>query len=248
MKMEFRDAILMRGDCLELMPACLQADHVISDPPYEDELHGAMGRIRRNDGQDMVQDLGFAGINTDRAEVAKLCATISQGWTILFTLAEGVREWRDCLQRAGAKYDTCLFWIQARRDPANERPGGGPWRGVCGHGMVRHWIPFMECRRQAWRLYALDQSVGQDGRASHGKAVAAHARIDFGFHQARANHSRPVHGFGHDRRGGVEAWPALYRYRKRPRILRSGLSPYREGSQPGKHFRPCRAGKTGEHV
>ena len=44
-------ATLYLGDCTELLPQ-LTADHIISDPPYEDELHGAIGRIRRNDGRD----------------------------------------------------------------------------------------------------------------------------------------------------------------------------------------------------
>lgn len=47
------DCRLILGDCLEVMPE-IEADHVISDPPYEDELHKAMGRIKRNDGQEMI--------------------------------------------------------------------------------------------------------------------------------------------------------------------------------------------------
>jgi site-specific DNA-methyltransferase (adenine-specific) len=120
-------ATLYLGDCLEILPALEPADHIISDPPYEDELHGAIGRIRRNDGQEMIADLGFEGINATRADVARLCVEKSNGWLILFTLAEGVRAWRDDIQAAGAKYDTCIAWIKP--DSAPRFNGQGPARG-----------------------------------------------------------------------------------------------------------------------
>lgn len=120
-------ARLILGDCREVLPGSGGVDHIICDPPYEDELHGAIGRIRRNDGQEMISDLGFEGINAVRDEIARLCVETSQGWCILFTLAEGVRAWRDCLQSAGAKYDTCCAWIKP--DSAPRFNGQGPARG-----------------------------------------------------------------------------------------------------------------------
>jgi site-specific DNA-methyltransferase (adenine-specific) len=136
------DATLYLGDCREVLPT-LAVDHVISDPPYEDELHGAMGRIQRNDGQSMVTDLGFAGINATRGDVAALAVAASSGWAILFTLAEGVRAWRDDLQSAGAKWDTTCFWVKPDASPRFN--GQGPARGAecfvtawCGTG-YRRW-------------------------------------------------------------------------------------------------------------
>ena len=121
------DATLLMGDCLDLLPT-LQADHIISDPPYEDELHKAMGRIRRNDGQDMTQDLGFDGVNAGRPAIAAATVEASAGWVILFTLAEGVRAWRDDLQANGAKWDTTCFWIKPDSSPRFN--GQGPARGA----------------------------------------------------------------------------------------------------------------------
>lgn len=120
------NATLYLGDCLSILPALNLVDHVISDPPYEDELHAAVGRIRRADGRVMVQNLGFGGVNADRAAIAAECARISQGWCILFTLAEGVRAWRDELQAVGAKYDTCLAWVKPDSTPRMN--GQGPAR------------------------------------------------------------------------------------------------------------------------
>lgn len=121
------DCTLYLGDCRDILPG-LAVDHVISDPPYEDELHNAMGRIRRNDGRDMVQDLGFAGINLSRAEIAQACVSAALGWVILFTLAEGVRAWRDDLQVAKAKWDTTCFWVKPDASPRFN--GQGPARGA----------------------------------------------------------------------------------------------------------------------
>lgn len=121
------DCRLILGDCRDVLPT-LEADHIVSDPPYEDELHKAMGKIRRNDGQGMVDDLGFDGINASRADIASLCVGSSSGWVILFTLAEGVRAWRDDLQAAGAKWDTTCFWIKPDASPRFN--GQGPARGA----------------------------------------------------------------------------------------------------------------------
>lgn len=121
------DVVLHLGDCREILPA-LSVDHIISDPPYEDELHKAMGRIRRNDGREMVQDLGFDGVNASRSEIASVCVAASSGWVILFTLAEGVRAWRDDLQAADAKWDTTCFWVKPDASPRFN--GQGPARGA----------------------------------------------------------------------------------------------------------------------
>lgn len=131
------------GDCREILPALPKADHVFTDPPYEDELHEAIGRIRRNDGREMIQDLGFAGVNGSRAEYASILVEASAGWALIFTLAEGVRAWRDDLQAAGAKWDTVLCWIKPDASPRFN--GQGAARGFencisvwCGKG-YRSW-------------------------------------------------------------------------------------------------------------
>ncbi len=145
---------LYLGDCLEIMPALGEVDHVISDPPYEDELHKAMGRIRRNDGREMVNDLGFDGVNASRADITKAVVQASKGWAILFTLAEGVRAWRDELQSSGAKYDTCLAWVKPDSTPR-----------MNGQGAARGF----ECAVTAWcaKGYRSWNSGGKRGIYTH---------------------------------------------------------------------------------
>jgi len=116
-------ATLYLGDCLEVMQDFAPVDHIITDPPYEQILHTAMGapRALRNDGKEYASNrmggLCFEGVDHIRDQVAQRCVNISTGWVILFALAEGVREWRDVLQNSGAKYDTCLAWIKPDATP-----------------------------------------------------------------------------------------------------------------------------------
>lgn len=123
------DCTLYLGDCLEILPG-LSADHVISDPPYEEVMHAAVGKINRirNDGQRTVDNLDFDGVDAHRPAISAACVNASSGWVVLFTLAEGVRAWRDDLQAAGAKWDTTCFWIKPDASPRFN--GQGPARGA----------------------------------------------------------------------------------------------------------------------
>lgn len=136
---------LYMGDRREILPALVDIKHIISDPPYESELHAGAKeqRIIRSDGRKMHGDLGFAGINDIRGEIATALVTASSGWCIVFTLAEGVRAWRDPMQAAGAKWDTTLAWVKPDASPRFN--GQGAARGFecavtawCGTG-YRKW-------------------------------------------------------------------------------------------------------------
>jgi len=142
------DVAIYLGDCLDVLPTLEGVDHVISDPPYEDETHKANekhsdSRSMRKDGGNEFKAFGFDGINQTRADVAQVVVKVSAGWAILFCLAEGVRAWRDDLQAAKAKWDTVLFWVKP--DAAPGFNGQGAARGAecavtawCGTG-YRSW-------------------------------------------------------------------------------------------------------------
>lgn len=126
---------LWLGDSLEILPMLGEVDHLIGDPPYEDEMHKAFGRkvMRRAvppglRSANTFRDLGFDGVNASRVDIAGKCVAASKGWVILFTLAEGVRAWRDGLQASGAKWDTTCFWVKP--DSAPRFNGQGPARGA----------------------------------------------------------------------------------------------------------------------
>lgn len=154
----FGDARCTLGDCLTILPTLGKVGHVICDAPYEDVLHDAVGRISRTDGQQIPKDFGFAGIDTIRPQLAKLMVAASDGWILAFCIAEGVRAWRDALQAAGAKYDTCLAWVKPDAMPRFN--GQGASRGF-------------ECIVTAW--------AGKGYRAWNGggrRGVLYHARAE----------------------------------------------------------------------
>jgi len=150
-KVQIGTSTLYHGDCLGVMAALggKSVTHVFTDPPYEDEFHSAVKRIKkdgrqfRKDGQKMTKALGFDGVNAQRAEFAKAMVGVSRGWLLAFSLAEGIRAWRDDIQAAGGKWDTVCFW--AKPDAMPRMNGQGPARAAecmalawCGKG-YRGW-------------------------------------------------------------------------------------------------------------
>jgi site-specific DNA-methyltransferase (adenine-specific) len=189
-------ATLIQGDCLEVMGGLGPVGHVITDPPYEDELHEAIGRIRRTDGKAMISTLGFGGINAIRADVAKAVAGIADGWAILFCLAEGVRAWRDDLQAAGAKWDTTLAWVKP--DAMPRMNGQGAARGFecaiscwCGGG-GRRWN---EGGKRGVYIYTVNPP-GRDGRHPTEKPLALMREIIRDFTQPGDTILDPFMGSG----------------------------------------------------
>jgi site-specific DNA-methyltransferase (adenine-specific) len=113
------------GDMLEILPTLGPVSHVITDPPYEDELHKAIGRIRRNDGQAMIDSLGFEGINETREEAAKAIVAASDGWALVFQPGGG---------RHGLAGRPTALWCQMGYDPLLDqaRRDTAPQRARCG--------------------------------------------------------------------------------------------------------------------
>jgi site-specific DNA-methyltransferase (adenine-specific) len=124
---------LILGDCREVMPLLGKVGAVVTDPPYEDDLHAAMGSLGalRKDGKDYPSildgKLSFAGNGAIRDEAARLFQAASLGWIIAFAQVEGVAAWREALTKVGAKNDTCLAWVKP--DSAPRFNGQGAARG-----------------------------------------------------------------------------------------------------------------------
>lgn len=140
------DATLYLGDCREILPTLGKVDAVVTDPPYEPELHAAADKATVNkiryDGR-VLPKIDFGSIEGIREVVTAQMVAVSSGWVIVFTLAEGVRAWRDALQANKAKYDTCLAWVKPDAMPRFN--GQGAARGFecavtawCGVGH-RSW-------------------------------------------------------------------------------------------------------------
>ena len=134
---------LHHGDCLAVMAGMADKsfDLVLTDPPYESEMHQSKkgGRSIRKDGGKEMQNLDFGSIEPIRAEAARHMVRLSRGWVIAFCTPEGIAPWRDAIVAAGGKYKRALFW--RKRNPAPQFNGQGPGYGVecmvaawCGRG------------------------------------------------------------------------------------------------------------------
>lgn len=160
------------GNCLDLMRDMPDKsfDHVITDPPYEDEMHVASkkGTVTRSDGGGGVEQWDFDGINAIRSQVAAELVRLSRGWVLVFCVSEGVMAWRDALQAAGAKWHGTAAWVKTDAMPM-----------MCGIGPARGF----ECIAIAWA------GKGKRKWNGGGKLGLYHAKIPHG--KNRPNHPTP---------------------------------------------------------
>lgn len=118
------DAILVQGNCLDVMPILGRVSHIISDPPYEQtmqDLH-AKTKLRRTDGGAQRKSLNFNSIENIRKPFLKL--TECEGWLLAFCNVEGAGEWRREIINAGFKFKTTCVWVKPDATP--KMNGQGP--------------------------------------------------------------------------------------------------------------------------
>lgn len=122
---------MILADCLQVLPDLEDVDHVICDPPYEDDLHAAKdkesGHVRQ-DGGTLGQPLGFSGIVKIREDVVRLCGQISKGWFIAFSTLEGTGRWADCINASPIRYKRGCLWVKP--DAMPQMNGQGPAQGA----------------------------------------------------------------------------------------------------------------------
>jgi site-specific DNA-methyltransferase (adenine-specific) len=124
---------LWLGDCLEVLPTLGPVDHIITDPPYEAVMQSKWGVLSKQAPSSHVrhESIGFDAIDEVRDDVAAAICKASEGWSVIFCMAEGVRAWRDALEAAGAKYKRAMVWIKP--DAMPQFNGQGP---SVGHEMM----------------------------------------------------------------------------------------------------------------
>jgi site-specific DNA-methyltransferase (adenine-specific) len=124
---------LYHGNCLDILLQIDAVDHVITDPPYEDEAH-ALGRRAFSGKTDAahpkgiaeVRPLGFPAITgTERMGSGASMAVLSRGWVLVFCQVEAAMLWRDALRPA--KYMRTQIWRKSDGAPqfTGDRPGMG---------------------------------------------------------------------------------------------------------------------------
>ncbi len=121
------DCRLLLGDCKDILPLIDSADHIISDPPYEEEAHT---KSRRTMGSKGLENnvLSFAKMNESlRDFICESSMRISGGWIMFFCQAEAVRIWGDGIENHSGKYIRPMVWIKPDGLPqyTGDRPAMG---------------------------------------------------------------------------------------------------------------------------
>jgi len=135
---------LYLGDAANILHYHLQRDgsyepidHLIMDPPYDEEAHKQY-RPRRNKrgGAGDRQQLDFASLDeTMRRKTCAAAKRMVQGWLIAFCQTEQVSFWRDDIESEGLKYKSPMVWVKPDATP--KMNGQGPAIGY--ESMVTAW-------------------------------------------------------------------------------------------------------------
>lgn len=130
---------LYLGDCLDILPTLEPVDHVITDPPFEEDAHRKNRVITGKNRGVIATSFSFGSIEPIRFQVAKLLKEKCNGWALTFCMAEGIAAWRDAWEESGAKYKRAMVWI--KEDAMPQFNGQGPAAGFecitaawCGEG------------------------------------------------------------------------------------------------------------------
>lgn len=137
------DCTLYLGDCLDVLPLLSPVNHVITDPPFEEEAHT---KQRRTNGQKSINGKYHRELTSDplsfppitervRERFSSLAANLASGWLLAFCQAEAVKKWADTFDDAGAKYKRAMIWVKP--DGLPQMSGDGPGMGY--ESMVLAW-------------------------------------------------------------------------------------------------------------
>lgn len=135
---------LRLGDCLDPVTGMASlgdksADHVITDPPYDEHTHGAQRRGSATSGRgkqfglstttiSVERHVGFAALSDkETAVIAGQLARLSRRWSLAFCAMEQQRAWMDGFLDAGIEHVRFGLWIKPGSTPqfTGDRPGTG---------------------------------------------------------------------------------------------------------------------------
>lgn len=155
--------VIYHDDCRNVLPQIGPVDHVITDPPYSEHVHGKQwvaaaltkGRARFS-GNGLHKELGFEHLSDElRAFIAAESARLARRWVQIFSDIEGCYGWRAALSAEGLEYVRTCVWVKPDASPqfTGDRPGSGAevitlahpkgrkrWHGGGKHGVFTHIV------------------------------------------------------------------------------------------------------------
>jgi DNA modification methylase len=132
---------IYHGDCREILPT-LEADHLITDPPYSAHVHSKQwisAALKEKGGKRTStahRELGFDSLSDEvRDLISKEAARAIARWSIAFCDIESLHLWRDSM--IGAQLDYVRTCVWHKRDSApqftGDRPASSCEAFVCSH-------------------------------------------------------------------------------------------------------------------
>lgn len=141
---------LRLGDCLDPVTGLASlsdgsVDHVITDPPYEEEAHTQQRRIKTKGGGGNYGSVGSSPVSfeaiTDviRLSTSAHAARLVSRWCLVFCQAEAVAAWRESCAASGLTYKRPCIWVKPDGQPSltGDRPGMGYESIVAAHATGR---------------------------------------------------------------------------------------------------------------
>lgn len=126
---------LWLGKCEDILPTLEPVDHIITDPPYSEHVHGNARSSRMQSANDRGGrygadtrrnvDLGFDALTPElRALCSEQFARLARRWVLVFSDIESDHLWRDDLHAAGLDYVRTGIWHKAGCTPqfSGDRP------------------------------------------------------------------------------------------------------------------------------
>ena len=138
--------VIYHGDCRKILPQLEPVDHVITDPPYEEDAHTKARRVERGAERgtararsDMrVEVLPFPPItDEERAAVSLEIGRLARRWALVFCQAEAASAWERSLLAGGMNRRRWCVWVKPDGQPqfSGDRPGVGYETIVACHAM-----------------------------------------------------------------------------------------------------------------
>ena len=133
---------VLRADNADVLPTLppKSVDHLITDPPYEDQAHTKQRRVKREGGAMETKALSFSPISdAERVWVATQMARLALRWIVAFCQVEAAVRWSDALSDGGAVTRRIGVWIKPDAMPqfTGDRPGMGYESIVFAHAKGR---------------------------------------------------------------------------------------------------------------